>query len=226
MKVIKGGKDKPKRKTKRKHFDRETIGKDIAAGMLSLREIARKHGCSESYVRKIKTEEGIERDLSERVRQNVRATLVRKKTKVRTKKVRTKKEQEKLESDAIEEATEEGVKIITRHRRIIERCADVANQFLAELKEDKIVIKVTNEGEKITGKMPATQKSALFNAVTIAASRLVPLERQAYNLDAEQPKAATGEGSITVFPSGPLTLSEWEVQMKEAEENREKDSGS
>jgi len=239
MKVIKGGKDKSKPKTKRKPFDREAIGKDIAAGLLSIREIARKHGCSPAYVFKIKTEEGIERDLSIRVRQKIRAKLVNKKpkvySKVVTKKVtakdkRTKKEQEKFENEAIEEAAKEGVEIISRHRSIIERCTTVVNKFLNELKKDKVLMKVTDKGKKIYGKIPATQKATLFNSVTIAASRLIPLERQSYNLDAESPKIPTGEESaITDYPAGPLTLADWEKQMRDAEAKREKtntDTGS
>jgi len=223
VKVIKGGKDKPKRKTKRKHFDREAICKQIAAGMLTFRQIAKKHGCSPAYVYKLKVKEGIERDLTKRVRQSVQAKLVNKKQKsINTVHNKTKKEQEQFESEAIEEAAKVGVEIISRHREVIERCRTVANKFLAELEKDKACIKVTNEGKKVYAKIPIAQKSALYNAVTMATSRLVPLERQAYNLDAETPKTPTGEGDITAFPSGPLTLSEWETQMKEAEENREK----
>lgn len=228
MKVIKGGKKgKVKPRTKRKTFDREAICKQIAAGMLTFRQIAKKHGCSPAFVYKLKVQENITRDLTKRVRQTIQAKLVNKKEKsVNTVHKKTKKEQEQFESEAIEEAAEVGVEIISKHRETIERCRGVANKFLTELEKDKICIKVTKEGKKVYGKIPIAQKSALYNAVTIAASRLIPLERQSYNLDAEQPKIPTREGEITAYPSGPLTLSEWEAQMKEAEENREKDTGS
>jgi len=229
MKVIKGGKDKPKPKTTPRIYDHEAIAKDLAAGMLSIREIGRKHGCSPATVFKVKKKRGIERDLSPRVREKVRAKLVGKKAKVNSKQVNGKQDQEKFETEAIEEAAKEGVKIITRHRRIIEKCTVVANQFLEELKKDKIVAKITDKGKKIYTKIPANQKSALFNSVTIAASRLIPLERLSFNLDDAPAKMPEGEGVLTAFPSGPLTLSEWEKQMKEAEINREKnntDTGS
>jgi len=227
MKVIKGGKDKAKPRKTYKHYDRDAIAKDIIAGMLSTREIGRKHGCSHTLVVKTKKERGIETDLSNRVRATVRAKLVSRKPKVSKKKVYTRREQEQLESEAIEDAAKEGVRIVTRHRRIIEKCSEVANQFLAELKADRI-LKITDEGKEVWTKIPARQKSALFNAVTIAVQRLIPLERQSFNLDETPTVLIPGEGVLTAYPAGPLTLSEWETQMREADENREKinDSGA
>jgi len=218
---------KKKGKNKKKsRFDIEGIAKDIAAGMLTLREVARKHACSPAYVCKIKEEQKIERDLSKRVRQSVRAKLVNKKPKVNTKIVNTKEEQEKFEKEAIEEAAEEGVRIITSHRNLIKRCRETAVRFIDELKKDKIVGKVTDKGKKIYIKIPPAQKSTLFNSVSLAVSRLIPLERQSYNLDDEPPKPpGEGEGGLTLYPSGPLTIAEWEKQVNDSKRTKDSNPG-
>ena len=219
-------KTESKEKKKRKPLDREAIAKDIAAGMLFLREVARKHGCSPAYVCKIKTDEGIERDLSKRVRQSVRAKLVNKKTKVNTKIVNTKEEQEKFEKDAIEEAANEGVRIITSHRNVIQRCRGTIERFLDELKKDKVVTKVTDKGKKIYTPIPTSKKATLFNSITIAVSRLIPLERQAYNLD-EEPLKPPGEGEgLTAYPSGPMSIAEWEKQINDKKRKNINNTGN
>jgi len=51
------------------------IGREYRAGQLSVREIARQHGCSESAIRKAAKRCGWTRDLAARVREGVRARV-------------------------------------------------------------------------------------------------------------------------------------------------------
>ena len=100
LKLIKGGKDKSKSKEKTSQYDHdwEAIENDITTTAISIRAIGRKHNVSEGAIRKYIKKNGIERDLSLKVKAAVRRKLVRnpvrKKTQVRTEaktKVRTKK---------------------------------------------------------------------------------------------------------------------------------------
>jgi len=113
MKVIKGGKNKGKTDPKNNQYDNdwEAIENDLLTTTLSIRAIARKHNISDTAIRKYIKKEGIERDLSLKVKAAVRYKLlrnpVRKKTQVRTKtksKVQTKKPTEK---EIVEAAAEE-----------------------------------------------------------------------------------------------------------------------
>lgn len=68
MQQLPGTVRKPAAK-KRHVIDRERMGVDYGAGLLSLREIAAKHGCSASRVVQIADEEGWKRDVREKARQ-------------------------------------------------------------------------------------------------------------------------------------------------------------
>lgn len=62
---------------KRKNLDWERIERDYRAGWLSIREIARQHGCSDTAIRKRMKKLGVTQDLSKKVSAKVGDGLVR-----------------------------------------------------------------------------------------------------------------------------------------------------
>lgn len=179
---------------KRKQYDWEAIEREYRAGQLSLREIARVYGCSDTAIRKKAKANGWERDLSAKVRAKVRTKLVR--DKVRT--------QALSEKEIVEVAAETGFQVSALHRKDIKRFRKLANKLLAELEgqtdgaevlgQARSALKQGDMGvlaaavQKITA-LPERIKGASLLAGTL--KNLITLERQAFNLDEER-----GTGNI------------------------------
>jgi len=92
-------------KKKRKKIDWEKVEAEYRAGMLSIREIARRNDCNDRSIRKKAKKEGWERDLSRKVREKVRSKVAR--SQVRT---------AASEKEIIEAAATAGAQIIELHR--------------------------------------------------------------------------------------------------------------
>jgi hypothetical protein len=114
--------------TQRKQIDREAMGRDYRAGLMSLREIGAKHGCSHVRVLKIATDEGWERDLNAQIQAKA-AALVTKRTV--TAEVT---EQRKIDERAVIEASAQAIASIRiAHRADIRRGRTLVITMLAEL---------------------------------------------------------------------------------------------
>jgi len=157
----------------RRQFDWEAIEREYRAGQLSVAEIARQHGLSHTAINKRAKKDGWLRDLTERVRERVSAKLV------------SPEVSEANAEVAVETAAARGVEIVLRHRKDIAR--------LRELREA-----LTTKAEALAPEVATL--SQLSDAVTTVESlsrtisRLVPLERQAFNLDSgDDPKAGDHE---------------------------------
>ena len=154
----------------RKQIDWEAIEREYRAGQLSVREISRQYGVGAPSIVKKAAKLGWERDLSDSVRQAVKAKLVKETAQGNTegKQVNTR--------EAVEAAAARGVDIVLRHRR------DIA-------KLDALRTKLAEKAETLLDTVASID--ALGNAAQAVESlgrtmaRLVPLERQAFNLDAQ-----------------------------------------
>lgn len=193
MKVIKGGKAKtptgkqvPKRRV-RKAYDWEGIESAYRANKVSVCEIGRRYGISESYIRKRANEEGWERDLSYKVKAAVRNKIVREKsvrTKSKQKTVRTRTKTRTLtEKEIIEAAAEEDVSFIKTWDERFRENLKVATKLKEEIFK-KIRVKIEG-GEKtvLIDKYTPNQKAAVYNSVTGAEHKIFESMRKNLGID-------------------------------------------
>ena len=143
---------------KRKQYDWEAIEREYRAGALSIREIARQHGCSDPAIIKRAKKHGWKRDLTEKVRKQVSAKLVS--TEVSTANV--------SEDEIVDAAAKRGVEVVRSHRKLIGNTINLAERLINEAKEQKL---------------DAKNHSALFRTISQGLAKVIPLERQAFNLD-------------------------------------------
>lgn len=191
--------------TKRKPIDWESIEREYRTGQVSVREIARVHGISDNSIRKKATKEAWPRDVSNEVRKEVRAQLVR--SEVRDPNMRT----------AIHEAAARGVEVIRQHRKTLSNGQALTNRLLDELDattshvgELAAMIEADVANDK-DGKRKASMERAIslparaqvMSNLANAAMRWVNLERQAFNLD-ESPSEAR-----EVVSGRPMSEDEW-----------------
>lgn len=154
-----------------KNTDWEAIEREYRAGQLSVREIARQHGVSAPAVVQKAKRLGWERDLSASVREAVNAKLVKETASVNA-------DVNRLNArEAVDLAAARGVDVVLRHRR------DIA-------KLESLRSKLTEKAEALVEGVSTLD--ALGDAVQAVEglgrtmARLVPLERQAFNLDEDK----------------------------------------
>jgi len=172
-----------------KKIDWEAIEREFRVGALSIREIGRQYRVSDTAIRKKAKSMGWVRDLTERVRREVAHDLVR--DQVRSSDVRTDRE-------IVEEAAARGVEVVRQHRTILGRAMTCAGNIVKQLERgdeneelekalptildpntDPIVAKAIILEIKNTPK----DKGGLFRSLSQGLAKLIPLERQAFNLD-------------------------------------------
>ncbi|MFH1557731.1 MAG: hypothetical protein ABII76_23220 [Pseudomonadota bacterium] len=151
--------------------DWEAIEREYRAGMLSAREIGRRHNVSEGAIRKKAKAEGWERPLADKVRAAVREKLVRNDG---TQKPRASDE------DIIDAASELGKEVQLTHRKDLQQLraigALLATRLAAFLNQEAPDGPFIGEKETV---------GDLFEKLARVKARLIPLERQAHNLDAD-----------------------------------------
>ena len=179
--------------------DWEKIEAEYRAGQLSVREIARQHGFkSDNAVRKRAKAEGWERDLTEQVREAVRSRLVR--SEVRTLNVR----------EAIDSAATRGVEVVMSHRRDVGAARSMFATLLGQLVEASAKREEIEETifEETAGDANGKRRAMMLSAVSLPShagvlkdlsmslKALVPLERQAFNLNDKVEDAASDFAEI------------------------------
>lgn len=155
--------------------DWEAIEREYRAGQLSLRAIASAYGVTEGGIRKRANRDGWTRALADKVREQVKEKLVRADgTQEGTQAQRTR------DKDIIDAAASRGLDVITSHRKdIIQLHAlkrILATRLAAHLNGDPV--EGPFMGEKET-------PGDLVEKLSRVTARLIPLERQAHNLDAD-----------------------------------------
>lgn len=165
-------------------IDWEGIEREYRAGQLSIRGIAKQYGVSDTAIRKRAKAEHWERDLTKKVQERVRSDLVR--SEVRIPHARE-VSPERLEDDIIEEAAKRGVEVIRSHRKDILKLRELSYKLMAEVEKNKEFTALVGKGEKATAvkvRMSTKEKSEVLRNISQALHRAIPLERQAFNLDA------------------------------------------
>jgi hypothetical protein len=167
----------------KKQIDWEAIEREYRAGQLSIREIARQNDISDASIRKKAKKEGWERDLSEKIRQKTNNELVR--IEVRDQ-MRTSNTRE-----IIEEAAARGVEVVRSHRKMISRLLEIGGNIMQELENE---YKPNNE----TPLLDARSKADLYRSLGQVMAKVIPLERQAFNLDAKETEKNQVSGKIVI----------------------------
>jgi hypothetical protein len=154
--------------------------------MLSVREIARHAGVDEKAIRKRAKANGWERDLSDKVRERVRAALVR--NEVRNE-VRTEADL-RTEEEIVETAANQAIELVRQHRKAIRAQRATLEELGREL-----------DGAMAAGNIPLSARTAILKDLSMILKNLIPLERQAFNLDSsEPPKPPPVNVNIAVVP--------------------------
>ena len=189
----------------KRKIDWEAVESHYRCGVLSIREIGRQHGTSDTAIRKKARAEGWLRDLTGRVGELVRGALVRSPVRslhARDGKVRT-------ERELIETAAAIVVAVVREHRTQIASGQDIVQALMGQLMQAvgsraALEAQATALSEEARqGQSHAALKQALSlasHAATLrdlsgALKNLIGLERQAFNVDAQ----AVPEAQAPVF---------------------------
>jgi len=171
--------------------DWEAIEREFRAGQLSVSEIGRQHGVSHTAINKRAKRDGWTRNLAARVREEVSARLV------------SEGVSEESLSETVKVAAERGVQVVMGHR------TDLARMRGRTVRLGEVVDRVLDAHDAIgRGEPPPDRlehdlqllgKQTVFDAVEAVSrtmARLVPLERQAFNLDAATDPTAGDHASL------------------------------
>ena len=175
-----------------KQTDWEAIEREYRAGILSTREIARQHDISDTAIRKKAKAEGWERDLSDKVRQQARARLVREESSQSGS-----QEPRANEAQTIEAAALRQVEVVRQHRQAIGRGRDITLRLLDELETATTHLGELEEmiEDETASDTNSLRRNAMLKAVALpsragvikdlsaAAKNWVALERQAFAID-------------------------------------------
>lgn len=181
--------------------DWELAEREYRTGHLTCSQIARMIGVDESAVRQRARRHGWSRDLTEDVRKRIRDDLAR-------------ADQPKTTDDetVIALAARRGVEVIRSHYKTLSHGHALVNRLMAELEESTVhraIIAEEIEAETAGDKAP-TRRQMMQKAVALpgraavmrdlagALGRIIPLERQAFNLDAPEGDGAATRRSETI----------------------------
>lgn len=184
-----------KKPTSRKVVDWDAIEREYRAGQLSVVEIGRQFGVSHTAINKRAKKNGWTRDLTEKVRKEVSARLV------------SEEVSNANTRETIELAATRGVQLVREHRSDIGGTRNAVTKMIEELHttlshteeiEDDIIeeTKDDKDGKRRARMLAAVALPSRANvASTLAAAlkTLIPLERQAFNLD---DKKSPPDGSV------------------------------
>jgi hypothetical protein len=174
--------------------DWEAIEREYRNGQLSVSEIGRHYNVSHTAINKKAKKEGWKRDLTEKVRQEIASRLV------------SDEFQRRNARETIEEAAARGVQLVREHRSDIQANRSAVTELIAELIDtnahrEEIEETIYDETETEEGDSPAAKaekakkrarmlaavalpsRANIANTLASALKTLIPLERQAFNLD-------------------------------------------
>lgn len=162
-------------------YDWEAIFNDYRIHVLSVRDVAKKHGVDKAYMLRQVKKHGIERDLSSRVKEAVDSKLVT---------GLVPRGDKQSEDQIVENASNQVVGVIESHREDIKTTRIREQELLIELACPKKPYKVTKtkkngDQEVIWKNAPVStlEKSMTLNNLTSIQVRRIGLERQAYGLN-------------------------------------------
>ena len=160
---------------RRSDIDWEAIERDYSIGQLSLRQLAKKHEVTlSSITRKIKKDEWT-RDLSEQVRAQTKAGLIRLAAENAVEKIAQSEQSDAL---SIQAAAATNVQIVSGHRKDIQ-VETKRSQRLAEKLEGLM--------EKATDAKDLALLVSTHESLVRSRTRLISLEREAYGIGEAEP---------------------------------------
>lgn len=177
-----------------KKIDWEAIEREYRAGQLSLREIGRIHGVTDTAIRKKAKLEGWARDLTDQVRATVRAKLVREDSSQSGSQDGSHPERAN-DRDIVDEMAARGVEVVRSHRRSLAQLNAIGDILATRLSQ--ILDGVTPEGPCMSEK---ESPSDVLEKLSRTRQRSILLERQAFNLDnlPDDPNGQGG-GQVAIF---------------------------
>lgn len=184
--------------SKRKPIDWEAIEREYRVGQLSLRALAEKHGCTAAAISKKAKEKGWVRDASQEVRERTRAALLAQPKEAGVDGVNT-TVNAPTPAD-IETAVQTNLQVIGRHRRDIAKGHGLVSMLFQQLEDaathrEEIEDAICEEtkGDENTRRRNQMLKlvglpthAGVLRDLSTALKNLIPLERQAYNLDEQE----------------------------------------
>lgn len=188
----------------KRSIDWEKIEEDYRAGIKSSVQIAKEHGITEGAIRKKAKQQSWERDLSYKVRQKVRTELVR------VEPVRGPSTSPAEEAEIVRQAAATQIEVVRSHRKSIGVAQRAVDKLLLELHEssdfrDDIIEAIELETENDRGKdrrammmraVALPSRSGIVDKLSSAMTKLVTLERQAFNIADER----GGDGEESAMP--------------------------
>ena len=179
----------------RKHVDWESVERDYSAGLLSLRELADKHGTKESSIRYKANQKDWTRDLSKKIEQKTNEKL--RKTELRTE---LRSEKAISEKEIIEVNAQAIVNIKLAHRGDIRKSKNIVNALFDELELttdnrelfEQLGELLRQESESGHDKLNDIYKKCIsmpqridgVKKLTDALKTMIGLEREAYDITA------------------------------------------
>lgn len=162
--------------TPRNKYDWEAIFKDYRAGIITVREVARKHNVDASYMTRQCKKHKIERDLTQRVRQSVSQQLVHK---------AVHSESVKDDESIVRESAKTVVNVVEIHRKDILVTRALEQSIMTKLaKGTKPVMRIVNEKRKeVDEPLTPIEESVALNNLANVQTKRINLERQAYGLN-------------------------------------------
>lgn len=175
-------------------FDWEAIERDYRAGLLSVREIAVRHGCTHTAINKRAKVDGWARDLKAKIRAKAEALVSKREvsSEVSSKSAETERQIVEANAEAI-------VNVRMAHRTDIRRSRGLANKLLEELEQltdhrelaESFGVMMRNPDgfgndrlNDLYHKIIALpNRSKVMRELADTLKVLIALERQAYNLD-------------------------------------------
>lgn len=177
--------------------DWASIEREYRAGQLSLRAIAAQHGVSHEAIRKRANRDGWERSLADKVRKGVRERLTRLDGGVDIDSCQPSRADDE---EVAKKAELRGLSVVISHRKDLIQLHGL-KRILAE-RLSQVLDGVTPDGPCLGERESAGDLLEKLSRVT---TRLVPLERQAHNLDeagnADGASSAAKEATVIVLPS-------------------------
>ena len=147
-----------------RNIDWERIEREFRAGQLSIAEIARDHGISRAAIHQRARKDGWKRNLAPQVREEIALRLVTPEiTPVNAR-------------EAIDTAAARGVEVVRQHRALLSDTLGLIRGLLADQRSDERKI-----------------EAAVARDLSTALKSLIPLERQAFNLDEPTKLEVTGK---------------------------------
>lgn len=178
-------------------FDWEAIERDYRAGLLSIREVAARHGCTHTAINKRAKADGWERDLQAKIKAKAEALVSKREVsnEVSSKAAETERQIVEANAEAI-------VSVRMAHRGDIRRSRSLANKLLAELEQltdhrelaeafGDIMRKPDGFGNDRLNDLyhkiiALPNRTKIMRELADTLKVLIALERQAYNLDDQE----------------------------------------